>query len=452
MLNSTLRDSLVQREPVLWLNESWGPLKESALSADPQAVSLRDVGEAEQRLSRFAGLLQKLFPELQPTGGIIESPLVAVESLQRAILGAGPQVGRWYIKCDHALPVAGSVKARGGIYEVLAHAEELGRRRGLLDAQDDDLSVLSSPRALKLFAQHRVAVGSTGNLGLSIGVMAAALGFQATVHMSAEAKGWKKARLRARGVEVIEHTGDFTAAVAAGREQAQSDPNTYFVDDEKSSRLFLGYAVAALRLRKQLSERGITVDDTHPLFVYLPCGVGGAPGGITFGLRHMFGDHVHCFFAEPVASACMLVRLAHTDNYAVSVTDVGLDNRTEADGLAVARASEFVAAQIRSLVSGVFTVRDDTLFEDLYLLEQTERLWIEPSAAAGFRGPHWILRSPPGRQYQTRHGLSEHMDRATHILWTTGGAFVPEAEYQRFHDRGRTLRAQRINPTSATSL
>jgi D-serine dehydratase len=266
--------------------------------------------------------------------------------------------------------------------------------------------------------------------------MAAALGFQATVHMSCDAKAWKKDRLRARGVEVIEHKGDFGTAVAAGRAQARAGTNTYFVDDENSRHWFLGYRVAALHLKQQLAAQQIPVDATHPLFVYLPCGVGGAPGGITFGLRAIFGDYAHCFIAEPLTAPCMLIRLAAFEDRAISIRDVGLEIHAEADGLAVGQASEFAAPLMRPLASGAFTVPDDDLFEDVYRLERTESIHIEPSAAAGFRGPHWLLSSKMGRTYLAERATSADLTRATHVLWTTGGAFVPEVEYRRFHERG----------------
>jgi D-serine dehydratase len=431
--------SVTQKIPFLWLNEHWQPLQAARTTS---ALNLRDVQDADRRWHQFAGLLAELFPELVPSGGIIESALFAADALKKALLGQNHEAGRWFIKGDHALPVAGSIKARGGIYEVLLHAESLALREGLLKPGDDRRNIASA-EARELFARRDVAVGSTGNLGLSIGLMAAALGFHATVHMSSDAKEWKKARLRARGVEVIEHEGDFGVAVAAGRENSRHNSNAYFVDDESSEHLFLGYSVAAIRLQQQLLTRGVKVDAEHPLFVYLPCGVGGAPGGITFGLRHLFGDHVHCFFAEPTASPCMLIRLASAENRPITVQELGLDNRTEADGLAVGRASDFVAPLMRPLVSGIFTVSDEDMFADLYVLERTEGLRIEPSAAAGFRGPHWLLESEPGRRYLIAHGLSQCMEEATHILWTTGGAFVPDAEYRQFHERGRTACANK---------
>ena len=42
-----------------------------------------------------------------------------------------------------------------------------------------------------------------------------------------------------------------------------------------------------------------------------------------------------------------------------------------------------------------------------------------------------------GRAWLRAQGLEAHLARATHLAWTTGGLFVPEAEYHQFLQRGR---------------
>ena len=425
--DADLVQSLQARQPLLWLNPALAPAERVLTGlAATHKIDLADIEAADALLRRWGPALVRLFPELAASDGVIESPLIA---LTDANLVTGIELpGRSLIKADHALPVAGSIKARGGIYEVLAHAENLAVRHGLLAAGVDPQALLSD-KARALFAVHTVAVGSTGNLGLSIGVMASALGFHAVVHMSHDAKLWKKERLRKRGVEVVEHLGDYAAAVAAGREAAAASAQSYFVDDENSRNLFLGYAVAALRLKSQLADLGIAVDAAHPLVACLPCGVGGAPGGITFGLKHVFGDAAYCYFAEPCASPAMLVRLASTTG-PKSVYDIGLDNITEADGLAVGEASELVYELVRELVAGVYTVADDDLFTTLARLRQASGIEIEPSAAACFAGTRLLDASLRGNP------------NATHIFWTTGGSFVPAEEHEKFYRRGCQLLAQ----------
>jgi D-serine dehydratase len=426
---------LQKQTPLLWLNPALG----SALPEGSPCTA--DIDEADARLMRCAGLMAHLFPELESSAGLIESPLTRVKRLQQTMENATESDAAWFIKSDHALPIAGSVKARGGFHEVLAFAEKLALEHNVL-APDSDRRELAGDAARKLFAQYTVSVGSTGNLGLSIGVMAAALGFQSVVHMSTDAKAWKKDRLRRAGVQVVEHAGDYAEAVAAGRAQSLADPKGYFVDDENSLMLFLGYAVAARRLATQLAALNRPVDAAHPLFVYIPCGVGGAPGGITFGLKALFFEHVHCFFAEPAASPCMLVQLAAGETAPVSVYDIGLDNRTEADGLAVGQASHLVSPLMRSQLSGVFTVADAQLYVHLHRVAQTEGVLLEPSAAAGFDGPRWLTHSDPGQAYLRQHGLERHMASATHIVWTTGGSLVPREEHEQFQARGQVLAAQ----------
>ncbi|MWL91124.1 D-serine ammonia-lyase [Cupriavidus sp. SW-Y-13] len=433
-LPQELLANLQAASPAFWGNPQWTDDPTVHTVVDGRGISLADVRAAQARFERFAPLLARLFPELKGTDGRIESALLAAPGMQRAI-GLSTEAGSLWIKADHSLPVAGSIKARGGIHEVLEFAESLALEHGLV-MQDADYTVLADAPARELFGRYQVAVGSTGNLGLSIGVMASALGFRAAVHMSSDAKEWKKARLRSRGVDVVEHAGDYAAAVAAGRRDADADPYCYFVDDERSMSLMLGYSAAALHLHDQIEAAGLKVDAAHPLFVYLPCGVGGAPAGIAFGLRQLYGPHVYPIFAEPTQSPCFLVEMLAPG---ASVYDIGLTNRTEADGLAVPQASELAAQAMRPLLGGVYTVADDTLFADLHRVRETEDLKIEPSAAAGFSGPRMLTQTDAGRAWLKQQNLDARMQHATHLVWTTGGLFVPAEEYARFAERGAAL-------------
>ncbi len=125
-----------------------------------------DVDDAHARLKRFAPYLAKAFPETAATGGIIESDPVAIPAMQARLEKefAKPVTGPLLLKKDSHLPISGSIKARGGIYEVLTHAEKLALEAGLLSVEDD-YSVLLEPRFKDFFSQYSIAVGSTGNPG-----------------------------------------------------------------------------------------------------------------------------------------------------------------------------------------------------------------------------------------------------------------------------------------------
>lgn len=402
---------------------------------DTKKITSTMVQTATERLERFAPLLAYLFPELEKSQGIIESPLIPLT----AFSDYGPATGFW-LKGDHALAVAGSVKARGGIHEVLELVDQLNEKYFLMP--NNSVIDLLSERSLEVLSKYKVTVGSTGNLGMSVGIISAALGMQAVVHMSTEAKEWKKQRLRECGVTVIEHNGDYAQAVEQGREEALSDAFNHFVDDEQSLSLFCGYAVAGSRLKAQTEQLGIRVDDEHPLFVYIPCGVGGAPGGIAYGLKQEFGDHVHVFFVEPEDSSCFAIQIQNPDKPNLSIYDVGQSNHTEADGLAVPIASQLAVKEMRPRLSGVVVIGEDNLLRDLYLLKEQDSIEIEPSAAAALSGPRAIFNTPEGACYIERHGLGEHMPRANHIVWATGGGFMPKREYKGFWRRGKAIRGR----------
>lgn len=415
---------------VFWLNPKLVPYEEGARAIN---MNIAAIDDAEKRLKKFAPLIEKVFPETLPTGGIIESPIKEINRMKDKLqkLYNFDSAGRLLLKMDSHLAIAGSIKARGGIYEVLKHAETLAMEAGLLK-EDDDYSILADQKFRDFFGKYKIQVGSTGNLGLSIGITSAALGFNVIVHMSADAKQWKKDLLRAKGATVIEYESDYSKAVEEGRKASDQDPMSYFVDDENSMNLFMGYSVAARRLKNQLDDLNILVDEAHPLFVYLPCGVGGAPGGIAYGLKSVYKDNVHCFFVEPTHAPCMLVGMATGLHNEISVRDLGIDGITHADGLAVGRPSKLVGKMMDYLLGGVITIDDYKLYDYMRNLHETENKDIEPSACAAFEGFVKFETTDEGKEYIKRHNLENNMKNAVHIAWATGGSLVPEEINKQF--------------------
>ena len=160
--------------------------------------------------------------------------------------------------------------------------------------------------------------------------------------------------------------------------------------------------MAGERLKAQFAAQGRVVDADHPLYVYLPCGVGGGPGGVAFGLKLAFGDNVHCFFAEPTHSPCMLLGVYTGLHDEIAVQDTGIDNVTAADGLAVGRASGFVGRAMERLLDGFYTLSDQSMYDMLGWLAQEEGIRLEPSALAGMAGP---LRVPSDAS--VTHGVGD---------------------------------------------
>lgn len=436
-INETeILQSIRKQKEIFWINPN---LKETELANEQTRYSMATVQDVEDRLQRFASYFRLVFPETEKNDGLLESEIIKLNGMTNWLEEQYDQElpGNLYLKRDDLLPISGTIKSRGAIYEVLKYAETLALDAGVLESTEMDYEIFASEDFRLFFSDYNITVGTTGNLGISVGAMGRALGFEVTVHMSADARQWKKDYLRERRVEVVEHSTNFSKAVEIARYESNNNPNSYFVDDEHSEELFLGYTVGGYRMKQQLADEGIQVDEDHPLFVYLPCGIGGSPSGITFGLKQAFGDNVHCFFAEPTKMPSLLIGLRTQLFDKIAVDDIGLGSLTVADGLAVPRTSALVAKIMDHYFSGSYTLTDETFQGVLTNLYDQEEIFLEPAAVAGLPGPFKLLRSADGRNYVKDHQLEDKLENATHIAWGTGGSMVPEAEKLEFIAKGK---------------
>src|SRR5690606_10000106 len=123
-----------------------------------------DMEKGKAFMERYAPYIAQIFPATARASGHIHSPLREIEAFKNRLNRESDTEteGRFFIKCDHELPVAGSIKARGGFFEVLNFAHQLSLKEGLI--KEGETARFSLPKFRKLFSQYTIGVGSTGNL------------------------------------------------------------------------------------------------------------------------------------------------------------------------------------------------------------------------------------------------------------------------------------------------
>jgi threonine dehydratase len=142
-----------------------------------------------------------------------------------------------------------------------------------------------------------VVAASTGNHGLAVAAVAAALRLPCRVFVPAAAAPAKLARLRAAaGVEVVEVEGDPLLAELAARESAAGAPGTLLVAPYNDANVVLGQATLGLELLEQL--------ESAPDALFAAVGGGGLISGIALAVRARW-PHCRIVGCLPAASPAM---------------------------------------------------------------------------------------------------------------------------------------------------
>ncbi|MDO4617720.1 MAG: D-serine ammonia-lyase [Lachnospiraceae bacterium] len=370
---------------------------------------------AQKRFMRFLPYIAEAFPETAAKKGVIESGLIEIPAMKEWLNTRGANLqGRVFLKDDAHLPVGGSVEVRGGVHAVLRIAEDLARDAELL-VPGEKYNVFNKEAYRQLFGQYTILLCTGADLALAAGLTAEKLGFRVIAQLPSGEAEWKKQLLKEHGIVIREYEGDYRQAVSAAKREADADPKIFLIDKD-SKDLFFGYSSAALRLKVQLGKMDISVDPEHPLFVYIPGDSAAAAGGLTYGLKEVFGRDAHCLIGESVSSSVSWKETLSGEHRMQDNPSEQKTGNSTAD-------ENFTEEMLRTLVSGIFQIDEESLNVYRKELVEKEQLFLEASACAGFAGPEQIQQKGTlWESYLEKEGLKDHVSDAVHIVWgTTGG-------------------------------
>ncbi len=374
-----------EKEESLILNEK---LSDTEIHSKINGYGHVHMKAAQNRYMRFMPFLAKAFPETAARKGIIESELYDISRFAKEINNGFK--GQLLLKDDAHLPVGQSVTARGTMHEVLHIAEILLQKNKLL-SPTENYSKINSPEIREFFSHYRIYAVERENLAFSAAVLAARLGFKTIVCLSENENQAAKNFLLNENIEIKEYKSDYRTAVSEMKKACETDENCFFIGSGDSEDSLFGYSTAALRLKVQLNKAHISVDENHPLFVYIPSIIPEAACGIAFGLKQLMGKDVHCFYVKQSESA----PLEEASNLVQSISDY--------------------------IISGLFTADDTKTLSHSQKLKQAVGICLKPSSCMGFKAID-DFSDKSFLSYLDKHNLSKKLDNSAHIVWAAYGS------------------------------
>ena len=342
---------------------------------------------AQNRYMRFMPFLAKAFPETAARKGIIESELYDISDFSAEINKNFK--GKLFLKDDAHLPVGKSVTARGAMHEVLHIAEILLQKNKLL-SPTENYSKLNSAEIKDFLSHYKIYAVERENLALSAGILAARLGFKTVIYLSQTENQEKKNNLLNEEIEAKEYKSDYRTAVSEAQKDCEKEENSFFVGKSDSEDYFFGCSSAALRLKVQLNKAHVEADENHPLFVYIPALIPEAAIGIAFGLKQLMGKDVHCFLTQS--------------------NDLMSPNET----------SEFLKSISENIISGVFTVSDESMLNYSNKLKLSKNINLKPTACTGFKAIE-NFEYKDFQSYLKKYNLLDKLENSAHIIWAAYG-------------------------------
>ena len=119
--DAPILEDIIKAKPVAWLN----PKVHSMQDVPKFSINIEDMREAELLWERFAPFFVKAFPETKKSQGILESPLREIPKMKSLLNANDEEIkGSLLLKCDNELPISGSIKARGGFFEIMQNMQK----------------------------------------------------------------------------------------------------------------------------------------------------------------------------------------------------------------------------------------------------------------------------------------------------------------------------------------